>query len=107
MEHLENLYEMKRELMDKFNNYLLMSTHSSLTMRNMPHQLQIIREEIEHINQRIEHEKSVSLSDAFISRKLHDVVNKTPEEYLDMMDIVDVEKYLRKKKLENINKKTT
>jgi len=31
--------------------------------------------------------------------------NKTTEEILDELDIKDIERYLRKKKLENLNKK--
>ncbi len=58
-------------------------------------------DEIDYIIDKIEYEQKFS-GDSFI---LKDVVKKHPEIYLNMMNIKDIEKYLRKKKINNINKK--
>jgi len=104
MEHLERLYDMKREMMGKYNDYITKSSYTMMGNNETPQYIQIIRENIEHISKRIEYEKNVSLNDAFISHRLRDVVNENPEHFLDMIDPIHIEKYLRKRKLDNIKK---
>lgn len=103
MEHLQKLYEMKQEMVDKYNDYVAKSIYPMMMANNeQPKYLQIIREEIEHISRRIEYGKSASLNDAFLSHRLECAINENPEHFLDMINPIDIEKYLRKKKLNNI-----
>lgn len=103
MEHLDELYKRKRELYDMYQNSILLSTRPNIYNTNNEI-YDRIREEISYLEQRIQHEKEISLNDAFISRRLQTVVNENPEHFLDMINPKDIEKYLRKKKLEQIKK---
>jgi len=101
--HIENLLGMKREALKRFDDHMARSIMTS----NQPDNnvCGILREEIEYLTDKIIHyTKSISLDDAFLTNRLRNVVNENPEHYLKMMDIKDVEKYLRKRKLDSIKK---
>ena len=101
--HIEKLLKMKREALKKFDDHMAMSI---VTTRHADNNVcGIIREEIDYLTNKINYAlEDVKFDDAFLTYKLKDVVNENPEHYLKMMDPKDVEKYLRKKKLESIKK---
>jgi len=101
--HIEELLNMKRRALEKFDDHMV---HSMMTTRETDNNAcKIIREEIEYLTDQINcSTKDISLDEAFLSYRLSDVVNKDPEHYLNVMEFKDIEKYLRKRKLDNIKK---
>jgi len=101
--HIEELLKMKREALKKFDDHMAMSI---ITTRQADNGVcGIIREEIDYLTNKINYAlEDIKLDDAFLTYRLADVVNKNPEHYLNMMEPRDIERYLRKKKLEQIKK---
>jgi hypothetical protein len=99
------LQEIKDKLIREYHHNLSMST--TVSMHSAVDYTRIhIEKEIRMIDEQIYQLKQYDFRNNHREEFLSDKVRNSPEPYLKMMNISDIERFLRKGKLKNINKKT-
>lgn len=120
MNELEHLYKLKYELTEKYHHGMSMLNSSNFNNYSFPQnrpmtdpiyeRCDMIMRELKYVDEKIYHireeEYSHLASKDRIRNEIYSSIIEEPEYILSRMNISDVERFLRKTKLNKINKKS-
>ncbi len=109
MNELEYLYKLRTDMMTKYYHVISISKLSSINnIDNI--ECSVLKQEIEYIDSKILHLQNGEYSERELRERIKTDIYSTiiddPNFILSCMNVSDIERFLRQKKLNKINKKS-